>query len=200
MQEFLGHLVFIEKYFKSPARPTISVADLTLSFIETYQWIFSGLNVNISRCCLDSIRITIKSDSQSNDMEHLVENPKITIFNSSFGILRSNPQTEAQITNCYIDAQFKPRPTLIIANKADVSIQNCHFGNFINENGSTVLCGGVLVFMKFADFSSELTKSWSSGARKYWTQKLVSNLTFISFLLFVYMSVFYNTVPILYTK
>ena len=60
--------------------------------------------------------------------------------------------------------------------------------------------GGVLVFMKFADFSSELTKSWSSGARKYWTQKLVSNLTFISFLLFVYMSVFYNTLPVLYTK
>ena len=26
---------------------------------------------------------------------------------------------------------------------------------------------GVLVFVKFAHFSSELTKSWSSGARKY---------------------------------
>ena len=57
---------------------------------------------------------------------------------------------------------------------------------------------GVLVFMKFWHFSSELTKTWSSGARKYWTQKLISNLTFISFLLFVYISVFYNTVPILF--
>ena len=35
----------------------------------------------------------------------------------------------------------KPRPTLITANNSDVSIQNCHFANFINENGSTVLYG-----------------------------------------------------------
>ena len=141
MQEFLGHLTFIERYLSSPARPMITVADVALSSNETFQWIFSGLNVNLSQCCLDSICITTKSDSQSNDMEHLVENPKITIFNSSFGSLRSNPQTEAQITDCYIDAQFKPRPTLITANNSDVSIQNCHFGNFINENGSTVLYG-----------------------------------------------------------
>ena len=59
---------------------------------------------------------------------------------------------------------------------------------------------GVLVLLKFWHFSSELTKTWSSGARKYWTQKLISNLTFISFILFVYISVFYNTVPILFTK
>ena len=60
--------------------------------------------------------------------------------------------------------------------------------------------GGVLILLKFWHFSSELTKSWSSGARKYWTQKLIFNLTFTSFLLFVYMSVFYNTVPILFTN
>ena len=60
---------------------------------------------------------------------------------------------------------------------------------------------GVCSFLlKFWQFSSELTKSWSSGARKYWTQKLFSNLTFTSFLLFVYMSVFYNIVQILFTN
>ena len=59
---------------------------------------------------------------------------------------------------------------------------------------------GVLVLLKFSHFSSELTKTWSSGARKYWTQKFIFNLTFISFLLFVYMLLFYNTVPILFTK
>ena len=71
----------------------------------------------------------------------MVENPEIIIHNSSFGSLDLLPGTKAQITDCYIDAQFKPRPTLITANNSDVSIQNCHFGNFINENGSTVLYG-----------------------------------------------------------
>ena len=35
---------------------------------------------------------------------------------------------------------------------------------FLKKNSKT---RGVLVFVKFAHFSSELTKSWSSGARKY---------------------------------
>ena len=117
----------------------ISVANVTLSSNETLKWIFSGLNVNVSQSNLDSIRIIIQSDSQSNGVEYLVENPKIAIYNSSFQSLDLNPQTEAQITDCYIDAQFKPRPTLITANNSDVSIQNCHFANFINENDSTVL-------------------------------------------------------------
>ena len=65
----------------------------------------------------------------------------MVIHNSSFGSLDLNSGTKAQIIDCYIDTQFKPRPTLITANNSDVSIQNCHFGNFINEDGSTVLYG-----------------------------------------------------------
>ena len=82
--------------------------------------------------------------------------------------------------------------------------QNEHTPDFFKQRRGDIYCDynpwGVLVLLKFWHFSSELTKSWSSGARKYWTQKLISNLTFSSFLLFVYMSVFYNTVPILFTK
>ena len=80
-------------------------------------------------------------ESPPNHTEQLVENPEIVIHNSSFSSLDLKPGSKAQITDCYIDAQFKPRPTLITANNSDVTIQNCHFGNFINENGSTVLYG-----------------------------------------------------------
>ena len=88
-----------------------------------------------------------------NHTEHMVENPEIVIHNSSFGSLDLNPGTKAQITDCYIDAQFKPRPTLITANNSDVSIQNCHFRNFINENGSTVLYGHYYSHTHHREFS-----------------------------------------------
>ena len=131
----------IEQYVKSSTRPAITVADVALSFKETNQWIFVRLIVKIWQCNLDPIRIVVQSDSPPNHTEHLVENPEIVIHNSSFSSLDLKPGSKAQIIDCYIDAQFKPRPTLITANNSDVSIQNCHFGNFINENGSTVLYG-----------------------------------------------------------
>ena len=131
----------IEQYVKSSTRPTITVADVALSFEERYQWIFCGLIVKIWQCNVDPIGIFVQSESHPNHTEHLVENPEIDIHNSSFGSLDLNPGSKAQITDCYIDAQFKPRPTLITANNSDVSIQNCHFGNFINKNSSTVLYG-----------------------------------------------------------
>ena len=79
--------------------------------------------------------------SQSNNSEYLVEETKIQIYNSSFRSLDLEPGTKAQITQCYIDGEFKDRPTLITANNSDVSIQNCRFDHFMNENGSTILFG-----------------------------------------------------------
>ena len=134
-------LTVIEKYVKSSTRPTITVTDVALSFEEMYQWIFFGLIVKIWQCNLDPIGIVVQSESPSNHTEQMVENPEIVIRNSSFGSLDLKPGTKAQFTDCYIDAQFKPRPTLITANNSDISIENCHFGNFINENGFTVLYG-----------------------------------------------------------
>ena len=119
-----------------------------MSFNETFQWVFSGLNVNVARSYLDSIGIIIQfnkqivqSESQCSQTQEMVADPEIIIYNSSFSSLDLKPGSKAQITDCYFDAQFKPRPTLITANNSDVSVQNCHFGNFINENGSTVLYG-----------------------------------------------------------
>ena len=117
------------------------MTDVDSSFKETLKWIFSGLNVRISQCYIGSVRLAVQSSIRSNDTEQFVENTVITIHNSSFGSLNLNPGSKALITSCYIDGKFKPRPTLITANNSDVSIQNCHFGNFINVNGSTVLYG-----------------------------------------------------------
>ena len=144
----MDRLTFIEKYLKSSTTPTINVTDTTLSFNETFRWIFSGSNINVYRCYLDSIRIIVQSNkqivqsqSQSSHNQQMVENPEIVIYNSSLGSLDLKPGSKAQITDCYIDAQFKPRPTLITANNSEVSIQKCHFGNFINEIDSTILYG-----------------------------------------------------------
>ena len=134
-------LTVIEKYVKSSTRPTITVADVALSLEERYQWIFCGLILKIWQCNLDPIDIVVQSESHPNHTGHMVENPEIVIHNSSFSNLDLSPGSKAQITDCYIDAQFKPRPTLITANNSDVSIQNCHFGNFINEDDSTILYG-----------------------------------------------------------
>ena len=88
-------------------------------------------DIYILQCNVDPIDILVQSVSRPNHMQNLVENPEIIIHNSSFGSLDLKPGTKAQITDCYIDAQFKPTPTLITANNSDVSIQNCHFTNFI---------------------------------------------------------------------
>ena len=120
----------------------IYVAYVTLSFNESllFQWTFSGLNINISQCRLDSISIVVEQ-CQSNT-KYLIEEPKIIIYNSSFGNLDLEPGTRAQITDCHIDAEFKDKGfTLITATNSDISIQNCHFENFISENDSTILFG-----------------------------------------------------------
>ena len=118
-----------------------NITDVDLSFNETFRWIFSGLNVNISQCSLDSVYITVQSKRWPNDTELFQKTAVVMIHNSTFGSLYLEPGTKAQITRCYIDGEFKVRATLIIASNSDVSIQNCHFINFINENDSTILFG-----------------------------------------------------------
>ena len=129
----------MEKYLISSTTPTIGITDLNLSVNETFQWIFSGLNVNVSRCSIDSVSVVVQPSKESNHTEQILENPQIIIHNSTFSSLDLKPGTKAQITECYIDAEFKPRPTLITADNSYVTIKNCHFGNFINENDSTIL-------------------------------------------------------------
>ena len=113
-----------------------------MSFKEAFQWIFFGLNVNVSRCRLDPVSIAVQSKVLSNESKQFEETATIKIHNSSFGSLELNSGTKAQITECYIDSEFKDRPTLIVANNSEISIQNCQLEHFINKNGSTILFGG----------------------------------------------------------
>ena len=137
LQQYLIRFTSFDKYLKSVTEPTINVTDLNLSFNETFQWTFSGLNVNIARCSMDSVHIAL----QSNNTEELEESSTITIHNSSFGSLDLNSRTKAEITGCYMNGQYKPQPTLLTLNNSKLSIQNCHFENFISKNGSTILFG-----------------------------------------------------------
>ena len=144
-QRFLAWSTIFEKYMKSSMTPTIDASEVTINetFQWTFQWTFSGLNVNVSQCRLNSIHMIVEPDSWPNvhDRKRFIENPQIIIHNSSFGALDLEPGTKAQITECYLDGEFKLRPTLITANNSTLTIQNCQFEDFINENDSTVLFG-----------------------------------------------------------
>ena len=104
--------------------------NVTLSFNQELHWTFPGLNLNISQCDLDSVRITVQIH---NHAEQVLKNPVIIIHNSSFDSLDLKPTMKAQLTDCYIDGKMKQRPTLITANNSDVSIRNCHFEHFITD-------------------------------------------------------------------
>ena len=56
-----------------------------------------------------------------------------------------NPETEAIITDCYIDAELQSQPTLISMNTAKLSIQNSLFTQFQSSDGSAIILGGSYV-------------------------------------------------------
>ena len=107
-----------------------------------FPWTFSGLNIFVSQCSIDSVGLAVRYKILSNDTEQLfIKTATITIHNSSFGSLNLNTGTKAQITESHIDGKLKDRHTLITGNNSRVWIQNCHFGNFINYNSSTIMFG-----------------------------------------------------------
>ena len=144
-QDYLKRPTTFDSYLKSGLKPPVEInvnnVDLTFNETFTFRWTFSGLNVNVSQCSIESVGLAVRLIVWSNDTEQIQQNAIITIHNSSFGNLDLKPGTKAQITDCYIDGEFKDRPTLMIANNANVLIQNCHFKYFINESGSTILFG-----------------------------------------------------------
>ena len=115
--------------------------DLPFNETFTFLWTFSGLNVNISRCSIESVSLAGHSKIWTNNTELFTETTTISIRNSSFGNLDLKSVTKAQISKCYIDGEFKDRPTLITTINSDLTVQNCHFENFVNHNGSTILLG-----------------------------------------------------------
>ena len=93
----------------------------------------NGFNLDVKGSNLGSFNILAQT--------HTLNKPKITIDNSSFGSLDLEPGTEAVITDCQIDALWRPRKTLISAKNATVVIRDSDFERFKSKRGPTVLYG-----------------------------------------------------------
>ena len=104
------------------------------------RWMLFGIEVEISQCEVPRLRLVMKQDSEK--LHHLVENPRITIYNSSFRSLDLQFGTEALIFDCIFDGRNKPLPTLITSTHSNLLIRNSIFGRFVNKNGPTILKGG----------------------------------------------------------
>ena len=118
------------------ADPTVSMDKINLKM--HHLWTITGLNLNVSYSYVPLAKFTVQN---TPSLHNMVENPKITIHNSSFGSLNLGPGTEAVISDCYIDATLVPTWVLITANSSVVSLRNCNFRNFVSEGGPTILHG-----------------------------------------------------------
>ena len=136
LQKDFGYLANIRKYKKFSGTPDITMNNIIS--LATHKWILTGLNVNISYCNLGSTHLIIQNCPSPHNM---VENPKFSIHNSSFGSLDLQPGTEALINECYIDAGFNVRPALITMNDAQLFIFNSHLIHFTNTDGPTIIQG-----------------------------------------------------------
>ena len=83
---------------------------------RSFSWRFSGLNVQILHCELDSVELLLThlllSIGNKNYFEHTLENREIRVYRS-FRSLELDAETRAEITDYYIDAKHESRPTLL---------------------------------------------------------------------------------------
>ena len=125
--------VTFKRFPSSTEKLRVSLWNVRLS--TTRSWTLIGLNMNIKKSNLDSLDFALQQQ------QHLVENTKITIHNSSFGSLDLGSGTKADITNCNVDARLRPRKTLIVAKNASVTIKDCQFERFRSKRAPTILYG-----------------------------------------------------------
>ena len=98
--------------------------------------ILSGVSANISQSNMGDLHIHVRNHLSA---DHLELKPWININNSTFGHLDLQSNTEAMIKDTAIDALLKPRSTLIVSKASRVTIEDCHFSGFVNENESAVI-------------------------------------------------------------
>ena len=132
-------LIWLRKSSNVSDTITINVADVILTSDVDYNWTFSGLNVNFNHCQLKSMQLLFMKNNE--DSKNTTQIPIITFNNSSFKSLDLRPETRAEITDCYIDAEKQSRPILITSNNSDILIQNSTFLRFVNGDGPTILDG-----------------------------------------------------------
>ena len=114
----------------------ITVTNVTLT--NSHRWKINGLNVNITSSTLSLVHITMRREPTLNQV---VENPKIQIHNSSFGGLDLQPDTEAEVTDCYIDGGLTVHPVLIIVENSAISIKGSTFTRHTSEQDPTIIFG-----------------------------------------------------------
>ena len=96
--------VTFSKYSESSIVGTVVITVSNVTLANPHRWKITGLNVNITSSSLSLVHITMRREPTSNQV---VENPKIKIHNSSFGGSDLQPDTEAEVTDCYIDGAHK---------------------------------------------------------------------------------------------
>ena len=133
----MGLFIAIRKIENTSKSITLTIKDIIVKSNQTSHWTFSGINVKIFHCELLSVYFNFLSPHK---LHKQLDNTKMTIQNSTFGMLYLNAGTETTISKVHMNAEFNSSfPTLIIANRSTVIIRNCTFSNFFNENSPTIL-------------------------------------------------------------
>ena len=135
--DLLRNMTF-SRYSESIIVGTIVITVTNATLTNSHRWKIKGLNVNVTSSSLSLVHITMRREPTSNQV---VENPKIQIHNSSFGGLDLQPDTEGEVTDCYIDGTLKVHPILINLENSMISIQGCTFTRRTSEQGPTIILG-----------------------------------------------------------
>ena len=102
---------------------------------SVHMWTTVGISVGIDSSNLIGLALFVKNTPS------LLENPKVEIRNSSFGSLDLRSGCEALISNCYINAQSKPRNTLISIENSILVLKDCEFRRLKSKHSPTILHG-----------------------------------------------------------
>ena len=128
----------IGKYGAFLERPSVEISNVTLPSDRVDKWLFVDLNVQVHNCKLDSVQMVLRKEFNSHPVQE-IQNPMITVHNSSFKSLDLHNKTTAEILNCHINANMDIRPTLIQAMNSSILIQNSEFVQFVSDKGPTLL-------------------------------------------------------------
>ena len=131
LSEF-GNITF-SQFGKKSSLPLVTMNNVAVESMNV--WTAVGMNVRISASILTGLTLIVKTAPL------LLENIKVGITNSSFGSLDLRSGCEAIISNCHINAESKPRSTLISADNSFLMLQDCEFRRFVSKHSPTILHG-----------------------------------------------------------
>ena len=144
-------MITFRKYINVTQDITIIMHNVTMLSDKTL--ILSGMHIVVDCCDLSLTHLIVENVPSPRNM---LENPKITIHNSSFGSLDLQPGTEAVINDCYFENILNSTRTLdlITTKSSRLIVQDSVFVNFLTENNWTIIDGylGSTVFIQSSKF------------------------------------------------